>query len=118
MVLVRGRVQRPAWARDDSQARLVADITKIQLLSELFDREAKGLTLFAAIQDITPSSYGELAQILRAHPGKQRIQFHIGDPVSQTQLRMPSRGSGIQVSRELLAELDRLNHFHAAVRLD
>ncbi len=118
MVLVRGRVQRPAWARDDSQARLVADITKIQLLSELFDREAKGLTLFAAVQDITPSSYGELAQILRAHPGKQRIQFHIGDPASQTQLRMPSRGPGVQVSRELLTELDRLNHFHAAVRLD
>jgi len=96
----------------------LVEIILLSLVSELFDREAKGLTLFAAVQDITPSSYGELAQILRAHPGKQRIQFHIGDPVSQTQLRMPSRGSGIQVSRELLTELDQLNHFHAAVRLD
>ncbi|MFZ9733023.1 MAG: OB-fold nucleic acid binding domain-containing protein, partial [Schleiferiaceae bacterium] len=118
MVLVRGRVQRPAWARDDSQARLVADITKIQLLSELFDREARGLTLFAAVQDVTPKTYGELAQILRAHPGKQRIQFHVGDAASQTQLRMPSRGPGVQITRELLTELDQLKHFHAAVRLE
>ncbi|MGA1364614.1 MAG: OB-fold nucleic acid binding domain-containing protein, partial [Schleiferiaceae bacterium] len=118
MVLVRGRVQRPAWARDDSQARLVADINKIQLLSELFDREARGLTLFAAVQDVTPKTYGELAQILRAHPGKQRIQFHVGDAASQTQLRMPSRGPGVQITRELLTELDQLKHFHAAVRLE
>ncbi len=118
MVLVRGRVQRPAWARDDNQAKLVADIHKIQLLSELFDREARGLTLFAAVQDITPATWGELAQILRAHPGKQRLQFHIGDAASQTQLRLPSRGSGVQISRELLGHLDELKHFHAAVRLD
>ncbi len=118
MVLVRGRVQRPAWARDDNQAKLVADIHKIQLLSELFDREARGLTLYAAVQDITPTTWGELAQILRANPGKQRLQFHIGDAASQTQLRMPSRGAGVQITRELLANLDELKHFHAAVRLD
>ncbi len=118
MVLVRGRVQRPAWARDDNQAKLVADIHKIQLLSEMFDREARGLTLYAAVQDITPATWGELAQILRAHPGKQRLQFHIGDAASQTQLRMPSRGAGVQISRELLGHLDELKHFHAAVRLD
>ncbi|MFZ9527209.1 MAG: OB-fold nucleic acid binding domain-containing protein, partial [Schleiferiaceae bacterium] len=118
MVLVRGRVQRPAWARDDNQAKLVADIHKIQLLSELFDREARGLTLYAAVQDISPTTWGELAQILRANPGKQRLQFHIGDAASQTQLRMPSRGAGVQITRELLTSLDELKHFHAAVRLD
>jgi DNA polymerase-3 subunit alpha len=118
MVLVRGRVQRPAWARDDNQAKLVADIHKIQLLSEVFDREARGLTLFAAVQDITPETWGELAQILRASPGTQRLQFHIGDAASQTQLRLPSRAGGVQITRELLANLDELKHFHAAVRLD
>ena len=96
----------------------MADIHKIQLLSELFDREARGLTLYAAVQDITPTTWGELAQILRANPGKQRLQFHIGDAASQTQLRMPSRGAGVQITRELLTSLDELKHFHAAVRLD
>jgi hypothetical protein len=118
MVLVRGRVQRPAWARDEGQAKLVADIHKIQLLSELFDREARGLTLYAAVQDINPSTWGELSNILGSSPGKQRLQFHIGDAASQTQLRMPSRGRGVQITPELLADLDQLKHFHAAVRLD
>ena len=52
MVLVRGRVQKQSWARDDANARMFADISKIFLLHELFEREARSLSLFAAVGDL------------------------------------------------------------------
>jgi len=92
--------------------------TEFVLFGQQFLDQRSFFVNFAAVQDITPETWGELAQILRASPGTQRLQFHIGDAASQTQLRLPSRAGGVQITRELLANLDELKHFHAAVRLD
>jgi len=118
MVLVRGRVQRPTWARDDASARLFADISKIYLLSELFEREARTLSLFAAVEDVQPERWTELAGILKKYPGKNRVIFHVMDPVTRTQIKMPSRDWSTGVDRHLLKELDELSHFHAAVKTE
>ena len=118
MVLVRGRVQKQSWARDDANARLFADISKIYLLHELFEREARSLSLFAAVDDVKPERWQELAGILKGHPGKNRVIFHVMDPVTRTQIKMPSRDWTTQIDRHLLEELDQLSHFHAAVKTD
>ena len=52
MVLIRGRVHRPNWAKNDSSARLYADITKIILLSEVFEREARSIDIMSDINDV------------------------------------------------------------------
>lgn len=118
MVLVRGRVQKQSWARDDAEARLYADISKVCLLSELFEREARTLSLFAAVDDVKPERWSELAGILKKYPGKNRVIFHVMDPVTRTQIRMPSRNWSAGVDRHLLEELDGLSHFHAAVKTE
>lgn len=118
MVLVRGRVQKQSWSRDDVNARLFADISKIHLLHELFEREARSLSLFAAMEDVKPESWRELAGILKNHPGKKRVIFHVMDPITRTQVKMPSRNWTTNIDRHLLLELDKLSHFHAAVKTD
>jgi len=40
------------------------------------------------------------------------------DPVTRTQIKMPSRDWTTQIDRHLLEELDQLSHFHAAVKTD
>ncbi|MFZ8962793.1 MAG: DNA polymerase III subunit alpha [Schleiferiaceae bacterium] len=118
MVLVRGRVQKQSWARDDANARMFADISKIYLLHELFEREARSLSLFAAVEDVQPERWAELAGILKKYPGKNRVIFHVMDPVTRTQIKMPSRDWSTGVDRHLLEELDSLSHFHAAVKTE
>ena len=118
MVVLRGRVQRQSWAREDANARLFADINKIVLLSEMFEREARSLDLFAAVEDIKPDRWTELAAILKKYPGKNRIIFHVMDPITRTQVKLPSRGWTTQIDRHLLSELDALSHFHAAVKTE
>ena len=118
MVLVRGRVQKQSWARDDANARMFADISKIYLIHELFEREARSLSLFAAVEDVQPERWAELAGILKKYPGKNRVIFHVMDPVTRTQIKMPSRDWSTGVDRHLLEELDSLSHFHAAVKTE
>ncbi len=118
MVLVRGRVQKQSWTRDDMNARMFADISKICLLSELFEREARTLSLFAAVDEVQPERWSELAGILKKYPGKNRVIFHVMDPVTRTQVKMPSRDWSARVDRHLLEELDGLSHFHAAVKTE
>jgi DNA polymerase-3 subunit alpha len=116
MVLIRGRVHRPNWAKNDSSARLYADITKIILLSEVFEREARSLDIMSDVNDVIVHRWNELGDILRKYPGDCKVTFHVKDPITNVSVAMPSRNLTTNISQSLLGEIDSLDFVHAFVK--
>lgn len=118
MVLIRGRVHRPNWAKNDSSARLYADITKIILLSEVFEREARSIDIMSDVNDVIVHRWHELGDILRKYPGDCKVTFHVKDPITRVSVAMPSRNLKTNINQSLLGEIDALDFVHAFVKTD
>jgi len=118
MVLIRGRVHRPNWAKNDSSARLYADITKIILLSEIFEREARSIDIMSDVNDVIVHRWHELGNILRKYPGDSKVTFHVKDPITSVSVAMPSRNLKTNINQALLGEIDALDFVHAFVKTD
>ena len=118
MVLIRGRVHRPNWAKNDSSARLYADITNIILLSEIFEREARSIDIMSDINDVIVHRWHELGNILRKYPGDSKVTFHVKDPITSVSVAMPSRNLKTNINQALLGEIDALDFVYAFVKTD
>ncbi len=115
MVMVRGRVQKPGWAKDDN-ARLRSEVNGIELLSEVMGKRAVSLTIMVEIQDLQPKSWTALANIFQQHEGKKLVNFVVFDPQSHTHSDLRCTAYRVDITKELLKELDTLHHFHTAVK--
>ena len=115
MVIVRGRVQKPGWAKDDN-ARLRSEVNGIELLSEVMGKRAVSLTIMVEIQDLQPESWTALAAIFQQHEGKKLVNFVVFDPQSRTHSDLRCTAYRVDITKELLKELDTLHHFHTAVK--
>ena len=118
MVLIRGRVHRPNWAKNDSSVRLYADITNIILLSEIFEREARSIDIMSDINDVIVHRWHELGNILRKYPGDSKVTFHVKDPITSVSVAMPSRNLKTNINQALLGEIDALDFVYAFVKTD
>ena len=118
MVLIRGRVHRPNWAKNDSSARLYADITNIILLSEIFEREARSIDIMSDVNDVIVHRWHELGNILRKYPGDSKVTFHVKDPITSVSVAMPSRNLKTNINQALLGEIDALDFVYAFVKTD
>ena len=118
MVCVRGRVHRPNWSNNDSSSRLYADITRIVLLSEIFEREARSIDIMSDIDEVIDHQWKELGAILKKYPGPCKVTFHVKDPITKVSVAMPSRNLTTRIDDSLLAEIDRLDFIHAFVKIE
>ncbi len=117
MVLVRGRVHRPNWSKDSS-TRLYADIVKIILLSEIFEREAISIDIMSDVNDVILHRWTEIGTILRNHPGSSKVTFHVKDPITGVSVEMPSRNLTTEINQSLLYQIDQLDFVHVFVKID
>ena len=118
MVCVRGRVHRPNWSNNDSSSRLYADITRIVLLSEIFEREARSIDIMSDIDEVIDHQWKELGAILKKYPGPCKVTFHVKDPITKVSVAMPSRNLTTGIDDSLLAEIDKLDFIHAFVKVE
>lgn len=84
-------------------------IQQIELLSELRENKVKELRLTLQNALISASFIQDIHEVLSEHQGKFKLRFIIDDPISNTQLNMPSKSIKVDASDKLLRRLEELN---------
>ncbi len=95
---------RPGWREGDVRIQFNA----IQMLQDVLETLAHKLTLQLDIVELNEEKIESIENLVKSHKGKDHLNFLIYDMEEQLKLHMPSRTSKIEISQELLSELDEL----------
>jgi len=105
-VLVTGKIGARKWGDG-----LEFSPSSIELLSNLKEKRTKEIVLAVEQSDITDSLLDELYIAITEHPGDCRVKFILLDHKTETKLSMPSRNLKVEISKELIDKLNKLNVF-------
>ncbi|MCA0930964.1 DNA polymerase III subunit alpha [Lutimonas saemankumensis] len=95
-------VMRRAWQNGDVRVQ----ITAIQQLQDVLAKMAKKITLNVPIENISESNIERFDAVFKKHQGSQHLNFMIIDQKEKLKLNMPSRSSKINITKELIDELN------------
>ncbi|WKK66742.1 DNA polymerase III subunit alpha [Lutimonas zeaxanthinifaciens] len=95
-------VMRRAWQNGDVRVQ----ITAIQQLQDVLAKMAKKITLNVPIEHISESNIEKFDKVFKKHQGSQHLNFMIIDQKEKLKLNMPSRSSKINITKELIDELN------------
>jgi DNA polymerase-3 subunit alpha len=95
-------VMRRAWQNGDVRVQ----ITAIQQLQDVLGKMAKKITLNVPIEKIDKDIIEQFDSVFKKHQGSQHLNFMIIDQKEKLKLNMPSRSSKINISKELIEELN------------
>ncbi|UCE94945.1 MAG: DNA polymerase III subunit alpha [Flavobacteriaceae bacterium] len=95
-------VMRRAWQNGDVRVQ----ITAIQQLQDVLSKMAKKITLNVPIENISESNIEKFDAVFKKHQGSQHLNFMIIDQKEKLKLNMPSRSSKINITKELIDELN------------
>ncbi len=109
-VYVRSYIKE-GWINKETQKRGEPRVqfNSFQLLHDVMDTHAKKITIQLNIEDVKNTNIDKLKQLFEFHPGKHILNFHVIDTSEKIKLEMISRKQKIQVSQELINELENLN---------
>lgn len=79
----------------------------MQLLHDVMENQAKKLTLQMPLDEVLEERIDFLKELFKTHAGDKQLHFTIYQPKEKVKLSMPSRSQKINISKELLQELDR-----------
>lgn len=79
----------------------------IQLLHDVMENHGKKLTLSFPLSDLKDGRIDSLKNLIKAHKGEKQLFFVVYENDEKIRLTMPSRKHKINISKELLDELER-----------
>ncbi|TYB79066.1 DNA polymerase III subunit alpha [Bizionia myxarmorum] len=105
---------REGWINKETGVRSDPRIqfNSFQLLHDVMETYAKKLSIQLNIADLEESKITELQQLLKLHAGDHMLNFIVYDNEEQIKLSMPSRKQKVQISQELLLELEENDVFY------
>ena len=83
-----------------------------QLLHDVMDAYANKLSIQLNIKDLNEQKVIEIQDLLRLHKGKHHLNFVVYDDEEELKLELKSRKQKVQISQELLTELQNQNIFY------
>jgi DNA polymerase-3 subunit alpha len=83
-----------------------------QLLHDVMDAYAKKLSIQLNIKSLNEQKIFELQDLLRMHNGKHNLNFVVYDDDEELKVELKSRKQKVQISQELLNELQSQNIFY------
>ena len=92
---------RRAWQNGDVRVQ----ITAMQQLQDVLEKMAKKITIQLPIERINKERVEHIKEVFKKHKGKQHLNFTVFDKDENLKLTMPSRTAKINISKELLEEL-------------
>jgi DNA polymerase-3 subunit alpha len=111
-VYVRALV-REGWINRDTgkkgEPRL--QFNNFQLLHDVMDAYAKKLSIQLNIKGINEQKINEIQDLLNMHKGKHLLNFVVYDDDESLKIELKSRKQKVQISQELLSELEVQNVF-------
>ena len=93
---------RRAWQGGDVRVSFSA----IQQLQDVLSKMAKKITIQLDIKGLDNQKVTEVQSLLKEHKGNQILNFTVYDMKEKLKLTMPSRSTKIEISKELLEELN------------
>lgn len=102
-VYIKARVE----ARFDSPDQLNVRISSISLLSEVFDRFAKLVTVNLSLADINPDLIAKIRELAKNHKGKCNLRFQIMEDEEKMFVELPARKLHVEV-KEFVVALEKL----------
>ncbi|MGY0391589.1 DNA polymerase III subunit alpha [Bizionia sp. KMM 8389] len=105
---------REGWIKKDTGVRGEPRIqfNSFQLLHDVMATYAKKLSIQLNLADLDDSKVMALQSLLRSHVGDHALNFIIYDNEEQIKLSMPSRKQKVQITQELLHELEHNDVFY------
>jgi DNA polymerase-3 subunit alpha len=79
----------------------------IQLLHDVMETHGKKLTLTIPLNDLKDEKINSLKNLVKTHKGEKQLFFVVYENEEKIHLTMPSRKHKINISKELLDELER-----------
>jgi DNA polymerase III, alpha subunit (EC 2.7.7.7) len=79
----------------------------MQLLHDVMDSQARKLTIQMPIEELAEDRIKKLKELLKMHKGDKQLQFVIYEMEEKVKLSMPSRKQKVNISQELLDELEK-----------
>ena len=111
-VYIRAMV-REGWINRDTgkkgEPRL--QFNNFQLLHDVMDAYAKKLSIQLNIKGINEQKINEIQDLLNMHKGKHLLNFVVYDDDESLKIELKSRKQKVQISQELLSELEAQNVF-------
>ena len=78
------------------------------LLSEVFDKLAKSVTVNLSLAEINPDLVAKIRDLARIHKGKCSLRFQIMDEEERMFVELPSRKLRVEV-KEFVVALEKLD---------
>lgn len=103
-VYIEGAVQPKKWGKDDSE--LEFKVNKIDYLSSLRKQQTKCLKISMPLKGVDHRFIEDIEKIFQKNEGTYPVKFNIYDTVNNLDIDMPSRFIRVDVSDELIKELD------------
>ncbi len=105
MVMINGFVKRfTPW--QGAEERIEAKIKDIKLLPDVMEDMSKSVMVQMPLSEVSPENIEDINQLVEKHKGTKRLNLMIFDPAKpKVNVRMPRRGGGIRICKELLDEL-------------
>lgn len=106
LLLVKGRASARTWGRDEGQMEF--KIGNMDLLSDAREKYFTKLTLRLDADRLEDSLAHELGGLLKASPGKCRVQVTLTSEAEHIALDAPSKAFSVAVSEELVRGIEAL----------
>ncbi len=93
--------------RNDGQLEL--NVTSIELLADVREKMVKSLTLRIPLGDVSEDIIKNIYDMISTHPGKCNLKLNLVDPEENMSVELVSKKIKLQLSNELIRQLETLN---------
>ena len=99
---------REGWIQRDTGKKGAPRLqyNTVMMLQDVLESFAKKITLQLSLDQVQPDRIEDLKKILHAHKGKHSLNFSIYEMENSMKIHMNSRKQRVQISTELLTELE------------
>ena len=111
-VLVTGVIQQKnagmKWFKEakDEEAEFEFVVQHVDMLSDVQNNRIEGINIRFSLDSVTPESIDELADLVEANPGQERLHLSVYNPLNRQQVALTSRSYAVHVSPDFYKWLD------------
>ncbi|MEZ4789112.1 MAG: DNA polymerase III subunit alpha [Flavobacteriales bacterium] len=106
LLLLKGKAMQRTWGRDEGQMEL--KVYNIDLLGDARDKYITKLNLRLDADRLDDTLAHEIGQLLKASPGKCKVNIQLVSEQEKMALEAPAKGPGVAITEELIHALDGL----------
>jgi DNA polymerase-3 subunit alpha len=110
-VYIRGKVQNRRFGPEIKEDEFEFKVGVMDLLADARSKYVKGLTLNVNAFKVDEQMVDNLDSLMNKYKGKTRIKVSLIDNIEKIKIDMPSKNPGVELTNELLLELEQMEEY-------